>query len=356
MKQAFKQQDPLSAVIEAKEAGEFENAFIGFPDKHILTPVATRPDYDATSRPWYKQAVAAGRPVLTAPYVASTTGKLVVTFAEPLMNDKGELQAVLGSDVDVATVVRNVAEIKPTPGSFAFLVSKNGIIITHPNKDLTLKPISAIDPALTVESLAAFGKGDEVNIGSRKYLLYVHPIQGTDWSLAVALNYGEATDSIRALLTTSTIATTGAIIIAALLLTLTISGLLKRLKVIRDALEDIATGEGDLTRRIDAQGKDELAQIASSFNRFVEKIANTIRQIRDASESVKTSSGEIARGNLDLSARTEQQASSLEETASAMEQLTSTVTQSSENARQANQLAVSASEIATEGGAVSSQR
>ncbi|MFT2588413.1 methyl-accepting chemotaxis protein, partial [Escherichia coli] len=59
-----------------------------------------------------------------------------------------------------------------------------------------------------------------------------------------------------------------------------------------------------------------------------------------------------ARGNLDLSARTEEQAGSIEETASAMEQLTSTVKQNADNARQANKLAESASGVAIEGGQV----
>ncbi|WP_048305334.1 methyl-accepting chemotaxis protein, partial [Pseudomonas aeruginosa] len=57
-------------------------------------------------------------------------------------------------------------------------------------------------------------------------------------------------------------------------------------------------------------------------------------------------------GNAELSARTEQQASSLEETASSMEELTSTVKLNAENARQANSLAANASEVATQGGTV----
>jgi methyl-accepting chemotaxis protein len=67
---------------------------------------------------------------------------------------------------------------------------------------------------------------------------------------------------------------------------------------------------------------------------------------------MSTASQEIATGNLDLSSRTEQQASSLEETASSMEELTSTVKQNADNARQANSLAASASEVAGKGGTV----
>jgi methyl-accepting chemotaxis protein len=71
-----------------------------------------------------------------------------------------------------------------------------------------------------------------------------------------------------------------------------------------------------------------------------------------STETITLSSGEIASGNYDLSARTEAQAGALEETASAMEELTSTVKQNADNARQANQLAISASDVALKGGSV----
>ena len=354
LKQALKQPDPAPIVEAIKDGGELDDAYIGYPDKRILFLHETPPNYDPTARPWYQQAVAAGKPVLTAPYVDATTGKLVVTFAEPI-GARDNLQAVVGSDVLLDNVVRNVAGIKPTPSSFAFLVGKDGVIVTHPDSKLVLKPVSALDQNLSAQALAGMGPVGEASIGGVRHLLFVRPIEGADWSLVVALNYQEATHAIRSLMIMSAVLTLLAIVIAAVLLTLTITRLLRRLGVVRDALEDIASGEGDLTRRLDASGRDELARISASFNRFADKIARTLQDIRRASESVKTSSTEIASGNMDLSSRTEQQASSLEETASAMEELISTVRQNADNARQASQLAVSASAVAEQGGGVVSQ-
>jgi methyl-accepting chemotaxis protein len=134
-----------------------------------------------------------------------------------------------------------------------------------------------------------------------------------------------------------------------------VSRQLRRMILVRDALEDIASGEGDLTRRMDTTGNDELTQIASAFNRFADKIAVVLLRIREASEMVRTASGEIASGNSDLSARTESQASALEETSAAMEELTATVQQNAENALQANQLAASATQVAGRGGEVVQQ-
>ncbi|NUU00940.1 methyl-accepting chemotaxis protein [Herbaspirillum robiniae] len=354
MKQGLKQSDPLPIIAGAMEAGAFDDAYIGYPDKRMLALHPMPPGYDPTGRPWYLQAVNAGKPVLTSPYVDATTGKLVVTFAEAV-GGKDNLQAVVGSDVQLDNVVRNVAGIKPTPSSFAFIVSKDGVIVTHPNKELALKPVSALDQNLSAQSLASMRQGGEAVIGGARYLLFVQPIEGTDWSLAVALDYAEGTHSIRTLMGLSAVLAVLAIVVAAVLLTFTITRLLHRLGVVRSALEDIASGEGDLTRRLDASGRDELAQISTAFNHFTDKIARTLLEIRRASESVKVSSSEIASGNMDLSARTEQQAGSLEETASAMEELTSTVKQNADNARQANQLAVSASDVAVHGGQVVGQ-
>jgi len=81
-----------------------------------------------------------------------------------------------------------------------------------------------------------------------------------------------------------------------------------------------------------------------------DSVVRIVTRVREGSESVATASAEIAQGNHDLSARTEQQASALEETAASMEELSSTVRQNADNARQANQLAVSASGVAQQGG------
>ncbi|PHV13698.1 methyl-accepting chemotaxis protein [Janthinobacterium sp. BJB1] len=122
-----------------------------------------------------------------------------------------------------------------------------------------------------------------------------------------------------------------------------------------DMLGDIASGNGDLSRRMAVESDDEVGALASAFNRFIASLNVTIREVRDSTEAIAGASSQIASGNLDLSARTEAQASSLEETAAAMEELTSTVKQNADNARQANQLVVSASGHAVKGGDVVGQ-
>jgi methyl-accepting chemotaxis protein len=120
-------------------------------------------------------------------------------------------------------------------------------------------------------------------------------------------------------------------------------------------MQDVASGESDLTLRIADQGNDELSHIARAYNQFAAKMATIVNGIRMASESVKVGAGEIAKGNLDLSSRTEQQASSLQETAASVEELTATVKQNSEHAFQANQLAVASATFAENGAGIMAQ-
>jgi methyl-accepting chemotaxis protein len=112
---------------------------------------------------------------------------------------------------------------------------------------------------------------------------------------------------------------------------------------------------GDLTADIQVTSKDEVGVLLSALKGMNESLLKTVSEVRSGTDTIVTASQQIAAGNLDLSARTEQQASSLEETASSMEELTSTVRQNADNARQANALAQTASGIATRGGEVVAQ-
>jgi len=112
-----------------------------------------------------------------------------------------------------------------------------------------------------------------------------------------------------------------------------------------------AIAAGELSTVIATRNGDH-SSLLYAMESMRASLVRIVGQVRTGTDTIATASGQIASGNLDLSARTEQQASSLEETASAMEELTSTVKQNADNANQANMLAVAASEVAVKGGAV----
>ena len=357
LKLAVGQAEPLPFLRAAKQAGAFDDTYFVYADKRNIFDHPMPEGYDGTARPWYKQAAQAGGPVLTPAYVDASTGKLTITFAEPV-GPAGQPTAVVGTDMHLDTVTKNVAAIRPISKSFAFLIDGEGKLLAHPKADLALKPASEIAKGIDagmLTKLASDSTRADVLIDGADQMLYAAKVEGTPWTLAIAIDRAEATHAVTVMLQIAGLITVLSVLVAVALLTVAVSRQLRRLGLVSDALRDIASGEGDLTRRLETQGKDELAAIATSFNQFVDKIAKVLVSIRESSESVRLASTEIASGNQDLSARTEQQAGSLEETAAAMEELTATVQQNAANARQANELATGASQVASHASTVVGQ-
>jgi methyl-accepting chemotaxis protein len=112
---------------------------------------------------------------------------------------------------------------------------------------------------------------------------------------------------------------------------------------------------GDLTGRITVSTRDEIGQLLAALDEMSKSLQQVVGGIRAGTETISSASQEIASGNADLSARTEQQAYSLERTASSMNELTAIVKKNAGNAEEANRLAISASSIAQRGGEVVSE-
>lgn len=349
--------DATTFVTQLKLGGDFSAAYVGYSDKRAIFSAGNPPpaaDYDPTVRPWYKQAVEAGKLTVTRPYIASTLHKLVITFARPILYN-GTLKGVIGADIPLDTVSANVNAIHPTPASFAFVVDHNGVVIAHPDAKLSLRPATDLAPVLTADILNELANASQplaVPIGGATKLLHAEKIDGTDWDLIIALDESDATAGMHAMAIADFISLLIVALGASLLLGALTAPPFKRLSQARDAMEEIGSGSGDLTRRLPTAGNDEVADIARSFNLFVDKMTSALIEIRDSTESVKTAAAEISRGNQDLSARTEHAASSLQQTAASMEEIHGTVRQSAESTIHANRLASAASQVASRGGAV----
>ena len=102
-----------------------------------------------------------------------------------------------------------------------------------------------------------------------------------------------------------------------------------------EVAQDIAQGEGDLTKRLSTSETGELGELSSWFNSFLTRLSGLIIEIKDFANNIEHASKEIASGNKDLSERTHRQSAALQETASSMEQMNSIIQNSAEDARKA---------------------
>ena len=109
---------------------------------------------------------------------------------------------------------------------------------------------------------------------------------------------------------------------------------------------------GDLTASINTERHDDVGRLLRSMHQLNVNLHSIIGDVRKNFAHISVATKELAAGNMDLSDRTESEASALEETASSMEELAATVEQNTDNAVQANALAKNASVIAEKGGAI----
>ncbi len=107
--------------------------------------------------------------------------------------------------------------------------------------------------------------------------------------------------------------------------------------------------DGDLTTHIAVHGHDETRDLLEALDTMNTRLSGIVSRVREGSTGITMAVGEIAAGNVDLSARTEEQAAALQETAATMEEFTSTVRLNAENARQGSSLAANASDVALRG-------
>ncbi|MCO7229761.1 methyl-accepting chemotaxis protein [Halomonas sp. CnH100-B] len=358
MDEAIASDDPRAALRQLTTSGNFMATYIGVAasgETIFFNGWEPPADFDPRERPWYQAAVEARDTIVTAPYVDAQSGDLVVTFARPFYRND-QLQAVVGADVNIRDMVAIVQEISPTPSSFGFLATGDGTLIAHPDSELALEPTTTLNSKLNAEYLNTLSNAQQPHPlalqGSSK-LLMGRTIDGNSgWQLVVALDEAEATAGLRAIATTSIVTLLIVAAITAVVFGILLSLLLRRLLGVRNAMDNIASGEGDLTQRLPEEGTDEVAQIASAFNRFVGKMEDVLIDVRTSSESVHHAANEIAMGGQDLSRRTDNAASSLQQTSASVEEITSTVQHTAASAQEANKLSHAATEVAKEGGQV----
>ena len=350
--------DLATSLNMVQRAGNFLSVYQGKPDKTFVNVPDDPPPagYDPTGRPWYKEALEAKKTIVTAPYMGVAPPGLMISFAAPV---NGGADGVVGSDVFLTKIVEQIMTIKLAGGGYAFLLDKSGQILAHPDQTKVMKFSKELTADLSVEKLPGLAKASDpviVDIDGKSNFLLLQRISGSEIYMGLVIDKAKALEALDQLVMTSAVVLLIVLAVLLPLTTLLVGRLLNGLQHVRDAMTEIADGGGgDLSRRIHVSGDDEVAQTAQAFNHFIDQIQSMVVDVRKATESIEVGASEIANGNMDLSSRTEQQASTLEETSASMEELTSAVAHNAENAKEANQMALNASDLATEGGKVVDQ-
>ncbi|POF89999.1 methyl-accepting chemotaxis protein McpA [Pseudomonas putida] len=323
--------------------GQTNGVFTQRPDEKM-------PDtYDPRQRPWYSAAVSAGQTLLTPPY-QSAVGGLVVTIATPVKaKADGQLLGVIGGDLSLDTLVEIINSVDFGGIGHAFLADRDGQVIVSPDKTQVMKNLKDIYPAVNLR--VEPGMQDVVLDGQERLISFA-PINGlpsAKWYIGLSIDKDKAYAALSQFRTSAIIAMLVAVAAIAGLLGLLIPVLMRPLTTMGRAMRDIAEGEGDLTRRLTVQNQDEFGELATSFNRFVERIHASISEVSSATRLVHDLSEKVVSASNASISGSEEQSMRTNSVAAAINQLGAATQEIARNAADASQHASGASDQAHDG-------
>ncbi|MCF5546291.1 HAMP domain-containing protein [Pseudomonas salomonii] len=336
------EQKSLTSSFMATYVGDSKGAFTIRPDTKM-------PDgFDPRVRPWYKGAQSSNGSTLTEPYIDAATGQLIISVATPSAK-AGQSIGVVGGDLSLQTLVDNIGALNFGGMGYAFLVSADGKVLVHPDKNLVMKTLADMYPKNTPKISGDFS---EVEANGKDNIVTFTPIKGlpsVNWYLGISVDKDKSFAMLSKFRTSAVIATIIAVVIIIALLGMLIRVLLQPLHVMTRAMQDIAEGEGDLTRRLNIQNHDEFGTLGNAFNRFVERIHTSIREVSSATEQVNEVALRVVSASNSSMVNSDEQANRTNSVAAAINELGAAAQEIARNAAQASHQASDARHLAEDG-------
>lgn len=351
------------ATIFVKSGDDYIRISTSLLDQHQNRHIGTKLEH---SNPAYA-ALSAGEKYMG---LATLFGREYMTHYTPLKDDQGEIIGATFIGIDfsnfLTTLKGAISEFSVGETGYYYVLNsapgpQYGELVTHPTLEgQNVLNIQDANGRPFIKELMELREGtmlypwqDQRNQSSKvdeKMVAFTH-YAPWEWIIVGGTYTTEYTKEINALITR--FALLGLIIL--LVVSALWYGLIQRMIVrpitrMNSVAETIATG--DLTAAIQVTREDEIGQLMGTINKITRDLTRVVAHVRTDSYSVAAASSQIAQANVDLSARTENQASALSQTAASMEELEVTVRQNADSASTANQLATQARNVAERGGQV----
>jgi methyl-accepting chemotaxis protein len=356
-------EDVRASLELGKEAGRFEQLFVGYSDKRMIYHLADKrpPEgYDPTVRPWFKLASERQGTVVTTPYVFASNKKLGVTVASPILR-QGQMIGVAGGDVALEEVIAAVGRIKLRGDGYAFLATRDGKLIVHPRPEALLKPVAEVmpgfDAGLLAQSSSEGGASPlrEMRIDGRAVYVDLSPVPGADWVLGSVIDKEAVLAPLSSLLLTLVVAGLVVGVLGVGLAAWVIDRQLHGLVRLRDALREISSGEGDLTRRLEVGRHDEIGETAAAFNHFIEHLRDMFLEVRDNATHLNQRLASLAGLTGQVAGESQQQAAAASTVAETVEQITASICNIAANATSGEEVAVQTGELSRQSAAAVDQ-
>ncbi|MCB2301120.1 methyl-accepting chemotaxis protein [Clostridium tagluense] len=272
----------IDLVFFVSESG---NAII----KHNEQGVPT--DWDLLKKPWYLDTKAKATTFFTSPYTDATTGKMVISVTQPVIKD-GKTLGATGIDITLDEIITTVSQYKIGQSGYLSLISRDGTVLSHPDKTQLLKKMPDQFKDITANMLAGKKAVTHYTYNNEKKIASYAPISSSGWSLLAVQPESEILTNVNKIRNLIIL-----IYIISLLLLFTATFLrmkhtLKEIPGILVAMNSVKNGNLNVSLTVNSE--DEIGQIQGNFNDMTKTIKNLIFNTQDVSEKISVFSSELS--------------------------------------------------------------
>jgi methyl-accepting chemotaxis protein len=228
---------------------------------------------------------------------SQATSRLIVPISAPIEAAGNRFLGTIGLVLKAEYLTELVPSKKAGETGYAFMVNPKGLLIAHPKAEYLLSKNLSEEPEMQ-QIMAQMLAG---RVGVEEYVFTgIHKIAGfapvglNGWSIAFTQNSEEFLATANQLRTIILIVAASALGIVAIVLLYSIANIVRPINAAVAGLKDIAQGEGDLTMRLEVRSRDEVGELATWFNLFIEKLQQIIREVSDGVQTVSASSTELS--------------------------------------------------------------
>lgn len=231
-------------------------------------------DYDPRKRPWYVDAKRERKLVVTEPYVDITTKKIIISIGTPVYQQSNFVGAMF-YDVELTQLAQLVNSVNLFDAGYLFITTKDGVTIAHPNAENNGEKFSQFLPNVDLKEGT-----QRIELDGKYYLVKFAQVPSESWYIGAVVDESIAFAMVDDLRHSSLIYTVIGVLLSIIGLSFLIKVLMKPLGALSRAIEDVASGQGDLTKRLDTNTDMEFAILAKDFNVFCETLQKRIQHLK----------------------------------------------------------------------------
>lgn len=288
-------------LIQVKVSADVDNSFLAFADGQLFNAnnlVMAAGNDDPRVWGWYIAATKNPRETYIAdPSVASATGKNVVSLGRAVLDDDGTIKAILGIDVVIDAIVQQLRDID-LPGNGYMFIARGDKVFSHADQQLLNKPLLDVSRDLTVNRLGQIQSDKSalhlIELDGKTMQIFADAIPGSDLVLVMLLERDLLVGPVHSALVGQLAAILVLLVVALVALNWFNGVLLLPLHNVSQSLSDIASGGGDLSRRLPITSNDEVGQLAANFNSFVDHMNDLVRHIRTQANELQENAHAMA--------------------------------------------------------------